>query len=188
MSVAAVLTGSTVAASEGLQTNRLRGNSQRRVLVDGTNFCPPKYVPNSGTTCSLTGMYVGTCYYSSSAKNDAEPTNTDSQACSCNENKSGKFACKSQPFPGGAPTNPPVPVPSPSPTPDPVWCPTDIPKTNDACKLPLGKTSGSCSFYSTTSNGMTTDNCSCNGTTFTCISSMTPITDPKAATSMPSKD
>merc|ERR1719491_2769852 len=138
-----------------------------------TTFCP-EYNPGSNTACSLTGMYVGTCYYSSSAKNAAEAINTDSQACSCNANKSGTFVCSSQSFPGGVPTSAPVPA---GPTPDPVWCPSNTPNTNDVCTLPSGKSSGSCSFSSTTANGMTTtDNCSCDGTKFTCISSITPPT------------
>merc|ERR1719162_2022080 len=154
MTIAALLPGCTLAAAEGSQTNRrLRGNNQQRVLA--STFCP-EYNPGSNTACSLTGMYVGTCYYSSSAKNAAEAINTDSQACSCNANKSGTFVCTSQPFPGKVPTMAPVPAgPTPT-TPDPVWCPINTPNTNDVCTLPPGKSSGSCSFSSsTTANGMT---------------------------------
>merc|ERR1712238_8982 len=95
MTIAALLSGRTLAASsEESQTNRrLRGNNQQRVLA--STFCPA-YNPGSNTACSLTGMYVGTCYYSSSAQNAAEAINTDSQACSCNANKSGTFVCSSQ--------------------------------------------------------------------------------------------
>merc|ERR1712086_1072503 len=139
-----------------------------------SSFCP-EYNPGSNTACSLTGMYVGTCYYSSSAKNAAEAINTDSQACSCNANKSGTFVCTSQPFPGVVPTMAPVPVSTPT-TSDPSWCPSTTPNTNDGCTLPSGKTSGSCSFSSATVNGTTTANCSCDGTKFTCISSITPPT------------
>jgi len=102
MTIAALLSGRTLAASsEESQTNRrLRGNNQQLLLT--STFCP-EYNPGSNTACSLTGMYVGTCYYSSSAKNAAEAFNTDSQACSCNANKSGTFVCTSQPFPIGFP-------------------------------------------------------------------------------------
>jgi len=61
---------------------------------DVDNFCP-SYFPGSNKECALTGMMVGTCYYSSSAQKDEAPNN-DSQACFC---KDGLFTCSSQPYP-----------------------------------------------------------------------------------------
>jgi len=56
------------------------------------NFCPP-YAPTSQTTCGLTGMWVGTCYYSSSAQENETPNN-NSQTCLC---QNGLITCTSQP-------------------------------------------------------------------------------------------
>jgi hypothetical protein len=61
---------------------------------DGSNWCP-KYSPISGTECAMVGMWVGTCYFSSSAQ-EGEVSNNNSQACTC---QNGRFTCRSEAFP-----------------------------------------------------------------------------------------
>jgi len=75
------------------------------VTTADDNFCPP-YAPTSQTTCGLTGMWVGKCYYSSSAQENEMPNN-NSQICLC---KNGLISCSSQPYPTDVPatTTPPV--------------------------------------------------------------------------------
>jgi len=75
------------------------------VTTPDDNFCPP-YAPTSQTTCKLTGMWVGTCYYSSSAQENETP-NTNSQTCLC---QNGFISCSSQPYPTDVPatTTPPL--------------------------------------------------------------------------------
>jgi hypothetical protein len=55
----------------------------------------PKYSPISGTECAMVGMWVGICYFSSSAQ-EGEVSNNNSQACTC---QNGKFTCRLEAFP-----------------------------------------------------------------------------------------
>lgn len=159
-----------LAAAEG----QLRGTtaaattttSQR--ILSGSSWCP-QFFPGSDTSCSLTGMYTGTCFYSSSAQAGERP-NTDSQACSCNKDGTSKFVCESKPFPGGIPTQAPVVLPQPTPS-TTKWCPSTVPKTGDECALPNGMTTGSCSFMQYAQGKTTRNVCSCtsDSKTFTCV-------------------
>lgn len=138
------------------------------VTAPDDNFCP-QYSPKTNAECGLTGMWVGTCYYSSNAQENETPNN-NSQACSC---KDKMFTCSSQPYPNDVPSSP-IPAPTTQPPQQQQgsddsdsWCPKEIPVTNGTCSLPTGKTNGSCMYYSTAS-GVTTENvCGCKADSLT---------------------
>merc|ERR1712174_113264 len=53
----------------------------------------PAHFPGNDTECPLTGMWVGTCYWSSSAQ-EGEMPNTNGQECSCNADGTSRFSCR----------------------------------------------------------------------------------------------
>jgi len=72
---------------------------------DDSSFCPQFAPTSANAECGLTGMWEGTCWYSSSAQANETP-NTNSQACSC---KNAMINCTSEPYPKDIPATTPPP-------------------------------------------------------------------------------
>lgn len=53
----------------------------------------PQFVPADGSACNLTGMWVGTCYWSSTHQAGEMPNDT-AVSCVCNHDGTSKFSCQ----------------------------------------------------------------------------------------------
>merc|ERR1712157_635554 len=62
-------------------------------LPETPEFRCPAHFPGTGAECSLTGMWVGTCYWSSSAQAGEMP-NSEGRECDCNTEGNSKFSCR----------------------------------------------------------------------------------------------
>jgi len=127
--------------------------------VDGS-WCPSHF-PGDNAACALSGMYVGTCYWSSSAQ-EGEMPNTDAKACSCNLSGTSRFSsCRDlDSFPGAVATTPPATVED-----QVLDCPQFYPGSDTACSL-TGMWVGTCFWSSSHQAGEYPNNnaqeCSCN--------------------------
>jgi hypothetical protein len=162
------------------QQQQLRGSPdnnspQRNMAVAGVGSisCPP-LAPTNGDSCVgvlSPGSTNGYCGWQRSSWDGDGTKTTTIDKCSCGQQSI--WSCSKDIETN---TSPPVPSPPPAtvPTPssDSTWCLLASGSTGDICTLPDGKSSGSCTNWSTTADRVTTKNvCTCTRSaspTFVC--------------------
>merc|ERR1711957_970254 len=120
----------------------------------------PALAPTDGDSCAgvlPAGYTNGGCEWHHSAWDTAGTKTTTIDSCSC-PGQQGSWSCSKD---TETVTSPPVPSPPPATA-----------STGDTCTLPDGKSSGSCTNWSTAFTGVTTETvCTCKSAspTFVCV-------------------
>ena len=164
-----LLDGVTAVDQQQLRGSPDDNNSPQRNMA---GMVCPALAPTNGTSCAgvlPSGFTNGGCEWHHSAWDTAGTKTTTIDRCSC-PGQQGSWSCSKD---IETVTSPPVPSPPPATAPAPIssWCPPAPASTGDVCTLPAGKTSGSCTNWSTTAKKVTTETvCTCKSAspTFDC--------------------